>query len=196
MDIITILVYVIVSIVVGLTAIGIATGIASLNLAIPFLNTYFLATQAENNLSLRWIFFLSGALIILMAIRFVQIVAQRGHHDKALIFNTQHGPIHITLFAIEDMIKKTLGINSELSDVRPRVDSEKNELQVLIRTNIAADVNVLGVTKEVQAKIHDTLTQVLGSDQPMRIKIEIRKMILSKKKKEEIAKPSQENYVE
>ena len=84
----------------------------------------------------------------------------------------------------------------ELSDIRPRVTSEKNELEIMIRTNIAADVNVLGVTKEVQGNIHEKLTQILGSDQPMRIKIEIRKMLLSKKKSAQKQEPPQNNYVE
>ena len=196
METLTILVYLVISITLGLIAIGISTGLAWCSVTIPIFNNYTFVAQIENNLSARWIFFSGGALIILLAIRFTQTVFSRAHRDKALIFNTQHGPIHITLFAIEDMIKKTLGVNAELSDIRPRVTSEKNELEVMIRTNIAADVNVLGVTKEVQANIHEKLTQILGSDQPMRIKIEIRKMLLSKKKPAQKQEPPQNNYVE
>ena len=196
MEILTVLVYLVISIVFGLIAIGIATGLTWFSVTLPILNNYTFVAQADNNISLRWIFFLAGALIMLLAIRFTQTVFSRAHRDKALIFNTQHGPIHITLFAIEDMIKKALIANIELSDIRPRVTAEKNELEVLIRTNIAADVNVLGVTKEVQANIHEKLTQILGSDQPMRIKIEIRKMLLSKKKPSQKPEPSAANYSE
>lgn len=196
METITVLVYLAISIAIGLIAIGIATGLAWCSITIPFLNNYTFVAQIENNLSARWIFLLAGALIILLAIRFTQTVFSRAHRDKALIFNTQHGPIHITLFAIEDMIKKSLITNAELSDIRPRVTAEKNELEIMIRTNVAADVNVLGVTKEVQANIHAKLTQILGSDQPMRIKIEIRKMLLSKKKSLQKPEPSSTNYVE
>jgi len=196
MEIITVLVYLAMSIVFGLVAIGIATGLTWFSVTIPIFNNYTFVAQADNNLSVRWIFFLGGALMILLAIRFTQTAASRTHRDKALIFNTQHGPIHITLFAIEDMIKKALVANVELSDIRPRVTAEKNELEVMIRTNIAADVNVLGVTKEVQGNIHEKLTQILGSDQPIRIKIEIRKMLLSKKKpvQKEVSLPT--NYTE
>jgi len=196
MEILTVLVYLVISIVFGLIAIGIATGLTWFSVTLPILNNYTFVAQADNNISLRWIFFLAGALIMLLAIRFTQTVFSRAHRDKALIFNTQHGPIHITLFAIEDMIKKALIANIELSDIRPRVTAEKNELEVMIRTNIAADVNVLGVTKEVQANIHEKLTQILGSDQPMRIKIEIRKMLLSKKKPSQKPEPSAANYSE
>jgi hypothetical protein len=196
MQTLTILVYLVISIATGLIAIAIATGLAWCSVTLPFFNNYTFVAQVDNNLSARWIFFLAGALIMLLAIRFTQTVFSRAHRDKALIFNTQHGPIHITLFAIEDMIKKALLANIELSDIRPRVTAEKNELEVMIRTNIAADVNVLGVTKEVQANIHEKLTQILGSDQPMRIKIEIRKMLLSKKKPLQKQEPSPNNYVE
>jgi hypothetical protein len=193
METLTVLVYLVISIVLGLIAIGIATNLTWFSVTVPILNNYTFVAQADNNISTRWIFFLVGALLILLAIRFTQTVFSRAHRDKALIFNTQHGPIHITLFAIEDMIKKALIANVELSDIRPRVTAEKNELEIMIRTNIAADVNVLGVTKDVQANIHEKLTQILGSDQPMRIKIEIRKMLLSKKKQSLKPQPLPEN---
>jgi hypothetical protein len=196
MEALTVLVYLVISIIFGLIAIGIATGLTWFSVTVPLLNNYTFVAQADNNISVRWMFFLGGAFIMLLAIRFTQLVFSRAHRDKALIFNTQHGPIHITLFALEDMIKKALVANVELSDIRPRVTSEKNELEIMIRTNIAADVNVLGVTKEVQGNIHEKLTQILGSDQPMRIKIEIRKMLLSKKKPSQKPETLPNNYVE
>lgn len=198
MDILSLTMFALVSFVSGLVFIATSVGILEINFAIPAFEKYFITSQVMNDATARMLLFLIGALIILCALRQLQKVISGSHRDQCIVFNAPHGPIRITLFAIEDMIKKMLDTKNELSHIRPRVSVTAEEIEIDIRANIAADVNIIEVTKEMQLKIHDKLNQLIGDQHNAKIKVEIRKMFLGSKKNQTEEEPEVpfRNYVE
>jgi len=197
MDIISLTMYVIISFIAGTCLIGTAIDLFHISLGIPLIDKYYIFDFSAP-INIRVVLFLFGVLIILCAIRQIQKIFNRSKHEQSITFNAPHGPISITLFAIEDMIKKMLDSKNELSHIRPCVTVKDDTLIIELKANIAADVNILTVTKDMQQKIHSKLNQLIGDQHNININVQIRKMFLGPKKhnEDEEAEVPFRNYAE
>jgi len=180
MDFFTLLLFLILTAGLGFLLMAASLGFIGGSIAAPFIDRYIFTDQLIANPYYCSIMFLSGLFLILMGLRALQLVTVRTRRDKALIFKAQYGPIHITLFALQRMIQKTLSARPELKHIYPLVRAQNNELEIIIRTDIRAGVNVLNTTREMQNTIYTQLSKILGAEQPMHIKVEVRRIMVDK----------------
>ncbi|MFA5272462.1 MAG: alkaline shock response membrane anchor protein AmaP [Candidatus Omnitrophota bacterium] len=187
MGFLTLIAYVALSFFVGLVFIGLFFNLIDINYAVLYLKQEILLDPF-----LRIALLLSGLLIILLCLRYLQRTIFR--RERFVTTESSYGKVSITLFAIEDMLKNMLETQNGLSHVRPRIICKKHGIEVIIRGNLSADANLSVFTKEIQEKTREKLQNLLGEEKEIRIKIEIRKMVFKGKKKiiestEEISEP-------
>jgi hypothetical protein len=187
MGFLTLIAYVALSFFVGSVFIGLFFNLIDINYAILYLKQEILLDPF-----LRIALLLSGLLIILLCLRYLQRTIFR--RERSVTTESSYGKVSITLFAIEDMIKNMLETQNGLSHVRPRIICKKHGIEMIIRGNLSADANFPVFAKEVQEKTREKLQNLLGEEKEIRVKIEIRKMVFKGKKKiiestEEISEP-------
>lgn len=180
MGFLTGIIYILVSFFVGLTFIGLALNLIALHLAVKYIDEYILADG-----SFRLIVGILGGLIILFVLRYLQSLFRNAKQDRSITFESDEGTVDITLFAIEDMIRRLLEGRTEIRHVRPKIISKKKQMEVFIRGDLAEQVNILEFTKEIQAIIKEKLEAVLGEEKDIKVRIKIRKMIFAGGKKDE-----------
>jgi len=178
MNFISILVYLLAGLVTGIGLIGMSLEINYLNIT-GYIST--LNVMAANNLLTRITLFLSGSLIILIFLRFIQRGFMRYHREKTIKTETENGYISVTLTAIEDMIRKSLSDEDIISHIKPKILSTRKEIISYVKLALKEAVNIKDFAENIQTKLKDKLQALLGSDRTLKINIEIKKISFPRK---------------
>jgi len=178
MGFLTVLVYCLISLFLGSLFLGLSLNLIDLTLTCNYLEHQILANPYS-----RMIVGILGILIILFCLRYLQNLVRYKMREKSITFSSGQGTVSITISALEDMIKKILEKREELSHIRPNVFLKKKEIEVIIRSYLTSEVNVVEFTKDIQEKIKEKLHSLLGEERQINIKVEIRKITFGEKKK-------------
>ena len=177
MGFLTVLVYIVLSLVAGIILIGVSWDPTVLNIAVTYLEGQFFSDYW-----LRVVSGLLGILLILMCFSYLQRLLQRSRRDKSLTFESEQGKVSITLFAIEDMLRKILEARPEVSHIRVNVKLGKKYIEVMTKGVLTAEVNLVEFTKEIQESVKEKMHTLLGEDKEVQVNLEIRKVAIGGKK--------------
>ncbi len=177
MGFLTVLIYLILSFFVGILLVGLSAGIIDLGSFFLYLDQEILA---KTNIKIA--LFLIGLMLILLCLRYIQASLRSTRRNKSITFESPQGKVTITLFAIEDMLKKMLEERSEVSHVKPKVFLRKKAIQVVTKGVLMNEVNLVDFTKEIQESVREKIHTLLGEDKPVNVNLEIRKVALGDKK--------------
>ncbi len=177
-----ILFYTVVLILIGLILI-----IFSLNILQPQdLNN--LLAYIEYNLNSRIILGLSGILLIVISFSFAQLILGRFQREKTIAFTTSSGEVTVALSAVEDLIRRLVGVIPEIKELRPDVIATKKGIIVDIRVVLKSEANIPDLTVRLQEIIRSKIQEILGLEEQITIKIHVVKIISAhetdKKRKE------------
>jgi hypothetical protein len=175
MGFLNILVYIAISFFIGGSLIGLAVNPINL---VPLAK--YLQTQILSDLLSRSIVFLSGVLLILFCMRYLQRVIYR--RERSVVYESEYGKVSVTLLAVEDMIRSILENTKELTRPRVRVYPRKRNIEVIIRGNLLPEVNFVEFTRLVQERVKDKVQALLGTEKEIRVRIEIKKVVFEGKK--------------
>ncbi len=166
--------YVVLSLIFGLFLVALSAQLLQINVICEYLEAF---SYSEFTLtSSRMTILLIGIVLLLCVFRYIQTSFKRSRRGKSIRFESNQGTVSITLFAIEDMLKKMLETRSEVSHVRPKVTLRKKGLDILIRGVLNAEVNLVEFTQTIQDKIKEKMDTFLGEDKDIRVNLEIRKV--------------------
>ena len=177
MGFLTVLIYIILSLAVGVLLVGL-----SLDLVTTANIVAYVEKAIASDTTLRLVLFLLGIILILLCLRFIQASFRRRRKDRCITFESEEGKVSITLFAIEDMLKKMLEERTEVTHIRPRVTLRKSKIDILTRGVLTAEVNLVEFTKEIRENIKEKIHTLLGEDKEVSVNLEIRKVILGNNK--------------
>jgi uncharacterized alkaline shock family protein YloU len=164
----------------GVSFLGFALNLIDLNLITEYLEKNILLDPYS-----RIILGLIGILILLFCLRCLQSIFYRLTKEKSINFSSEYGEVSVTVSAIEDLIKKLLEEKKQFSHIKPKVILKKKGIEIIIRGDLASEVNIVEFTKEVQEKVKDKLYAFLGEEKVINVRVEIRKIVFAGKKKEE-----------
>ncbi|MFC1514335.1 alkaline shock response membrane anchor protein AmaP [Candidatus Omnitrophota bacterium] len=148
-----------------------------------------LLSLIETTPNVRVITGLLGLLVILVCIRTIQTLIIKTQREKTIAFEGNYGQVSISLAAVEDMIKKLLLDFKELKDVKPQVTASKKGLQVVLRVVLTSYTSIPEFTAKVQEVVRSKLQNMLGLEEEMSVRVEIKKILCPEtkmKKKEEV----------
>lgn len=183
MGFITSFIYIVLSLITGIILVGTSNATIKLNLIIPSQKFTFLSEGMLTDIYNQYTLGLFGMLIILFALRYIQTSIFQRQRRKSIKFESEQGNVEITLFAIEEMVKKLLEKKKEISHIRPKVTLRKTNLEVKIQVYLASNINIIECTKDIQEEIKEKIYQLLGEGKEIFVRIEIKKVIFNKKVK-------------
>lgn len=134
--------------------------------------------------SQRVIMGISGLLIILICIRYLQNSASKARQEKTIAFKTSTGDVIIALSAVEEMIKKILADFKEIKEMKPNVIAlKKKGLKVTLKIILSSEVEIPEFTSRIQNLIRDKLQEVLGIEENINVNVEIKRFSYPESKK-------------
>jgi len=122
---------------------------------------------------------LLGLLIILICIKTIQSSLAKVQREKTIAFEANYGQVSIGLSAVEDMIRKLLLEFKELKEVKPQVTASKKGLQVTLKVVLSSFTNIPEFTGKIQNLVKERLQTMLGIEEEINIKVEVRKILYS-----------------
>ncbi len=134
-------------------------------------------TSLQNNLSSRLIIGLSGILLMLISFSLAQIILGKFQREKTIAFSTASGQVTIALTAIEDLIKRLIGIIPEIKELRPYViATKKGSIIVDLKVVLKSEANIPELTGQLQDIVKTKIQEVLGTEEQPFIKVHIMKI--------------------
>jgi len=128
----------------------------------------------------RMVIGLVGTLIILLWFRLVLVMLESFKQKAIVITDNKEAYASITVPAIEEMTKKLIVSLNGIKDLRVRVFPSKKSIRVFIQMVLIAGVNIPELLADVQAKVKEKISGVVGEDKKIQIKLVIRRIISSK----------------
>ncbi|MDO9572694.1 MAG: alkaline shock response membrane anchor protein AmaP [Candidatus Omnitrophota bacterium] len=155
--------------------IGLALIVFSLNLLLP-LDINNLLIYAQSSQHSRIIIGLTGLLLILVSFSFAQIILGRFQREKTIAFSTSSGQVTISLSAVEDLIRRLVGIIPEIKELRPNVVANKKGIIVDMRVILRSEANIPELTSRLQDITKSKIQEVLGLEEQIIIRIHVAKI--------------------
>lgn len=124
---------------------------------------------------------LSAALIVINFI-FYNMFSVNVHRDKIIAFDNPSGRVTVSLFAMEDLVRRMIGQLAEVRDSKVSISASRKGLTVKIRLVLGSDENIPDVTSQLQAQVTKKIQDTIGIDEPIDVSIYVGKIFLEKPK--------------
>ena len=133
--------------------------------------------QFSRDQQIKILFGLLGFLFILLSFMFAKIISGAQSKERTIAFDNPGGRVTISLFALEDMIKRLVLRESEIKEVRSNLVATKKGLEVEVRLIFKADVNIPEMTSRLQELIKDKIQDMIGIEETIVVRIHVMKII-------------------
>lgn len=141
-----------------------------------------------NNDNLRYLAGIFGAFLVVINYIFFRMLSIKNRKDKIIAFDNPNGRVTVSLFAMEDMIRRMLMQFIEIKDVKPVMIATSKGLHVKVPLVLKSDLIIPEVTARVQSQVLKKVQNTIGMDQPVDVNVYVGK-IHPEKFKERIEKP-------
>ena len=176
--------YILVSALLGAVILSFSLNLVELN------DIVFQLNEINNDINARVVLAASGVLFILLALLFAQITSARRQREKTIAFNNPSGQVTITLFAVEDLLRKIGQELPQIKELRPNViATKKRGIQVNIRLTLKSELNIPEFTAQLQETVKNRIQEIFGIDEQIVVRIHVAKILTQQekiKRKEEV----------
>ena len=97
--------------------------------------------------------------------------------EKNIAFNNPSGRVHVSLVALEDLIRRVVARISEVREVRPFIVKNSKGLDISVRLVLNTETNIPEITARLQDLIKRKIEDTIGIDEPVIVKIHVVKII-------------------
>jgi hypothetical protein len=135
-----------------------------------------------------------GIIFFLISLYAISKVGKPGGESNTFTFDSEKGPIHISLKAIEEYIVKHFSEEPIVHSIRPRVGTSRDHrsLRVAAAITVWSEQNLKIAGETVQREISRCLNEGLGLDNIERVRVSVDKIIKSKSSRSAPAKAPQD----
>lgn len=168
------LIYVLVSLSVGFTMVGLSLRILTLETLFSYLNGIIYNDQMAGLIT-GW----GGVLIIISCLVFIRRQFNRIGREEVVTIQSSEGVVKISVSAIEDMVKKMLENREEIIQIKPKVRITRKGINILVRGSLNAEVNLAEVTAAIQNEVKRKVRNILGGAMDIKVNMDIKKFSFS-----------------
>lgn len=139
------------------------------------INLFFYTMTHVENLRITWAV-IAGVLIVIN-FAFFKIYTVNVHRDKTIAFDNPSGRVVVSLFALEDLIRRTIIRNSVVRESKANIIATGKGLQIKVKVTLQADVNIPEIASELQTLIVKKVQDVIGIAEPINVSIIVGKIL-------------------
>jgi uncharacterized alkaline shock family protein YloU len=115
-----------------------------------------------------------GLLVIIgLRLLFVSVRTKSVTKTKAVVHEYKLGQVHITLPAIESLVKKAAYRVDGVKEVKPIIVSAPEGIDIVIKATVSPDISIPELSKQLQQDVKEYIFQITGiSTQNVKVMIE------------------------
>ncbi|MCA9402967.1 MAG: alkaline shock response membrane anchor protein AmaP [Candidatus Omnitrophica bacterium] len=107
---------------------------------------------------------------------FYCVIASGVRRDRVISFDNPNGRVSVSLFALEDLVKRTILQFDEIKDNKPVIHVKSRVLRVRVPIILKSDVQIPEVTSRVQAEVLKKIRDTIGGSQKIDIAVYVNKI--------------------
>ena len=133
-----------------------------------------------------------GGALILLSLVFAKIVVGGKQKERTIAFDNPSGRVSVSLFAVEDLVKRVMLRMPEVKEARPDIIASKKGIEIETRLVLNTDVNIPEMTSRLQEMVKHKIQEMLGLEETVTIRIHVMKIAddeIRAKKKDVEEKP-------
>ena len=138
--------------------------------------TYYLQIAYTND-DVRLVVGLAASALILISFILERIIADYQQRERTIAFDNPAGRVLISLYAVEDLVRRVLQKIPEIKYVKPNIVATKRGIEVSVRLILKSDVNIPDLTLKLQELIKNKIQEILGVDETMIVRIHVVKIV-------------------
>ncbi|MDP3919374.1 MAG: hypothetical protein Q8R76_01010 [Candidatus Omnitrophota bacterium] len=115
----------------------------------------------------------SGVLFILVGLIFSKMLVKKGRNAEAIIFQSEIGPMVVSVTAIEDVIKKVLKRFHVVKDWKIKTLINNKDVEIKLRLVLWSGGGVPKLLGEIQEEISTRLRKLLGNENRLEISCDV-----------------------
>jgi uncharacterized alkaline shock family protein YloU len=155
-DIFIVLFYILLTLALGLVAVGLALEVIPVATLVTVLETI----PAVESIQL-YVLGVGGSLVLLSFLLLIMLF-QRGRQSRHLIFKNQGGQIQVSISALEQVVRDTVQGFLDIKGIHPRIQIRHNDVSVRTFLTLYSGVSINTLAERVQQEIRDRLESLLG----------------------------------
>lgn len=129
----------------------------------------------------------AGGMIVINYLLY-RILSVNARQDKVYAFENPNGRVSVSLFALEDLIRRMLLQFVEIKDVKPTIRITNKGFQVKVPLILKSEMNIPELTTRVQLEVLKKIKDTIGVEETIKVAVYVSK-IYPAKYKERIEKP-------
>lgn len=102
------------------------------------------------------------AVLLFVGLRLLWVSLSRRQTGKAVVHDYMLGQVRISILTIENLVKKTVHQIQGVKEVKPRVVQTSRGMALHIRAIVAPDISIPEVSREIQQRVQEYLSQTTG----------------------------------
>ena len=123
---------------------------------------------------------LTAVFVMLLNLLFYCLISTSVKRDRVISFDNPNGRVSVSLFALEDLVKRTILQFEEIKDNRPSINVASKVLRVKVPIVLKSDVQIPEVTSRVQAEVLRRIRDTIGGSQKIDISVYVSKINLKR----------------
>jgi len=132
------------------------------------------AIYANSDLQLAGIIY--GGIFIITGIIVPYRLLKAIHRNKLITFQNPDGEVTVSIYAIEDYVRKVIKSMSDINSARAYVTYGRKGINIVSEITIGAGSNVSAITERIQMEVKSKVQAMLGVDEKIEISIRINKI--------------------
>ncbi len=110
-----------------------------------------------------------GILFILVGLIFSKTLVKHGRESDAVIFQSDRGPVIVSINAIEDVVKRVLKKFSLVKGVRIKTIIQGKDIEIKLRLSLWAGSDLPQILAEIQEDVASRVKKILGPENKLEV---------------------------
>jgi uncharacterized alkaline shock family protein YloU len=117
-----------------------------------------------------------GLLFIMIGLVFSKMLVKTGRQAEAVIFQSELGPVMVSVIAIEDVVKKVLKRFHLIKDSKIKTLVDGKNVEIRLRLILWSGASVPELLAEIQDQIRSRVTKMLGNEKRLEIHCDVQRI--------------------
>lgn len=119
---------------------------------------------------------LIGLLLIMVGLAFSKILIKKGREAEALIFQSEIGPIVVSVAAIDDVVKKVMKRYHLVKEAKIKTLIRGKDVEIKMRLILWGGGRVADLLVEIQNEVRSRAAKLLGSENKLEVTCDVQRI--------------------
>ncbi|MBN1688482.1 MAG: alkaline shock response membrane anchor protein AmaP [Candidatus Omnitrophica bacterium] len=117
-----------------------------------------------------------GLLFITVGLYFAKMLVKKGRESEAIIYQSELGPVVVSVSAIEDAVKRVLKKYHLVKDWKIKTLIHTKDVEIKIRIVLWTGAKVQDLLTEIQSEIHARVSKLLSDENKLEVICDVQKI--------------------